>query len=139
MAYEREQRSTKVLHVPQVRLLKEDAINTYEIVLSRFPDSPLVPRVLFNIGHEHRELGNFDEMRKVLNRLVDNYPDSPLRADALIVLGEYHFDRNELRDAQRYYEEIAKGELTPVTGLGHYKLAWVWVNEGECKPALTNF
>ncbi len=139
LAYEREQRSTKVLHVPQVRLLKEDAINTYEIVLSRFPDSPLVPRVLFNIGHEHRELGNFDEMRKVLNRLVDNYPDSPLRADALIVLGDYHFDRNELPDALRYYEEIAKGELTPVTGLGHYKLAWVWVNEGECKPALDNF
>ncbi len=139
LAYEREQRSTKVLHVPQVRLLKEEAIATYEIVQGRFPDSPLVPQVLFNIGHEFRELGNFDDMRKAYQTLVDKYPDSPLRANALLVLGDYHFDRNELDDAKRFYEEIAKGPLQPVSGLGHYKLAWVWVNNGECAPALTNF
>lgn len=139
LAFEREQRQTRTLHVPQVRLLKEESINTYELVLSRFPDSPLVPQVLFNIGHEHRELGNFDEMRGVLNRLVDNHPDSPLRANALLVLGDYHFDRNELTEAQGYYESITKGPLAPVSGLGHYKLAWVWVNNGECSPALTNF
>ena len=139
LAFEREQRQTRTLHVPQVRLLKEESINTYELVLSRFPDSPLVPQVLFNIGHEHRELGNFDEMRKVLNQLVDNHPESPLRANALLVLGDYHFDRNELTEAQGYYESITKGPLAPVSGLGHYKLAWVWVNNGECSPALTNF
>lgn len=139
LAFERENRSTRALHVPQVRLLKEDAIGTYELVLSRFPDSPLIPRVLFNIGHEHRELGNFDEMRKVLDRLVDNYPDSPLRGDALLVLGDYHFDRNELDPAQGYYERIASAPIAPVSGLGHYKLAWVWVNKGECRPALDQF
>lgn len=139
LAYEREQRSTKVLHVPQVRLLKEEAIATYEIVKGRFPDSPLAPQVLFNIGHEHRELGNFDDMRKAYIELVEKYPDSPLRSNALLVLGDYHFDRNELTDAQKYYEQIANGPLQPVSGLGHYKLAWVWVNNGECAPALTNF
>ncbi|MEZ4459905.1 MAG: tetratricopeptide repeat protein [bacterium] len=139
LAYEREQRSTRVLHVPQVRLLKDEAISTYELVESRFPQSPLIPQVLFNIGHEHRELGNFDEMRAAYTKLVDNFPDTPLRANALLVLGDYYFDRNELTEAQKYYEEIVKAPLQPVTGLGHYKLAWVWVNNGECGPALTNF
>lgn len=139
LAYEREQRSTRTLHVPQVRMLKEEAIAVYELIVGRFPDSPLVPQVRFNIGHEYRELGNFDEMRKALNELVAKHPDSPLRGNALLVLGDYHFDRNELVEAQRYYEEIAKGPLAPVSGLGHYKLAWVWVNNGECSPALTNF
>lgn len=139
LAYEREQRSTRVLHVPQVRLLKEEAISTYELVESRFPDSPLIPQVLFNIGHEHRELGNFDDMRATYTKLVEKFPDTPLRANALLVLGDYHFDRNELDDAKRYYEEIVKAPLQPVSGLGHYKLAWVWVNNGECEPALTHF
>ncbi len=139
LAYEREQRATKVLHVPQVRLLKEKSIETYELVLSRFPKSPLAPRVLFNIGHEWRELGEFDKMRGVLQRLVDNYKDSPLRYDALLVLGDYHFDRNQLGQSKGYYEQITKGPLLHVTGLGHYKLAWVWVNLGECKDALSEF
>jgi tetratricopeptide (TPR) repeat protein len=139
LAYEREQRATKVLHVPQVRLLKEKSIETYELVLSRFPDSELAPRVLFNIGHEWRELGEFDKMRGVLQRLVDNYEDSPLRYDALLVLGDYHFDRNQLGQSKGYYEKITKGPLLHVTGLGHYKLAWVWVNLGECKDALSEF
>lgn len=139
LAYEREQRSTRVLHVPQVRLLKEKSIETYELVLERFPDTPLGDRVLFNIGHEHRELGNFDDMREALNRLVDNYKKSSLRADALIVLGDYHFDRNELAQAKGYYDKIVRGPLYRVSSLGQYKLAWVWVNFGECKKALSNF
>ena len=35
--------------------------------------NPLVPRVLFNMGQEHRELGNYDKMRAVLERLVANH------------------------------------------------------------------
>lgn len=139
LAYEREQRTTRILHVPQVRLLKEKSIEIYELVLSRFPESPLAPRALFNIGHEQRELGNFDEMRKTYQKLVDTYKDNPLRYDALLVLGDNYFDANELEQSKVYYEQIASGDLTRVTGLGHYKLAWVWVNLGECKKALDQF
>ncbi|MEO1267980.1 MAG: tetratricopeptide repeat protein [Myxococcota bacterium] len=139
LAYEREQRSSRVLHVPQVRVLKEEAITIYNSILQRFPKTPLAARVLFNIGHEHRELGNFDDMRKTLDKLVDNYPDSPLRSDALLVLGDYHFDRTELTQAERYYALLIKSPLNRVTGLGHYKQAWVWVNQGKCKRALVDF
>ena len=139
LAYEREQRSSKVLHVPQVRLLKEDAIGIYESVLQRFPDSPLLPRVLFNIGHEHRELGNFDNMRGSLEKLADEYPNSPLAKDALLVLGDYHFDKTEFDQADRFYSQIVRGDLSRVTGLAHYKRAWVRVNRGNCSTALREF
>ncbi|MEM1350151.1 MAG: tetratricopeptide repeat protein, partial [Myxococcota bacterium] len=139
LAYEREQRSSKVLHVPQVRLLKEKSIEIYELVLARFSDTELAPRALFNIGHEHRELGNFEEMRAAYQRLVDEYKDSPLRYDALLVLGDNYFDSNKLELSKGYYEQIAAGPLVKVTGLGHYKLAWVWVNQGDCTKALDQF
>ncbi|RMG20130.1 MAG: hypothetical protein D6729_03520 [Deltaproteobacteria bacterium] len=139
VAYEREQRSTKSLHVPQVRLLKEQAIGTYRLVLKRFPDTPLAPRILFNIGHEHRELGNFEEMEKTLLELVEKYPDSPLRDEALLVLGDYYFDKQKLDQSEAYYRKILSGKPGRVTGLAFYKLAWVRVNKGDCKQALDAF
>lgn len=139
LAYEREQRQSRVLHVPQVRLLKEEAIDIYETGLSRFPDSELAPRMLFNVGHEHRELGNFDDMITALERLIETYQDSPLRYDALLVLGDYYFDQQDIDKARTYYEDIITGPIAPSTGLGHYKLAWVWVNMAECDKALQHF
>lgn len=139
LAYEREQGASHSMTVPQVRLLKEDAIGIYERVLRDFPDNPLAPRVLFNIGQEQRELGNFDEMKSAMRRLVDKYPESSLKFDALLVLGDYHFDKQEFGQADNYYAKIVKGKLNRHDGIAHYKRAWVRVNRGECKPAIVEF
>jgi tetratricopeptide (TPR) repeat protein len=139
LAYEREQRSTKVLHVPQVRFLKEQAIATYRRVLKSHPETKLGPQIHFNIGHEQRELGNYDDMKKALQDLADKYPDSPLRGEALLVLGDHEFDRNNLDEAEKAYADIVKGKASKVDGLAYYKLAWVRVNRGDCKNALSYF
>jgi tetratricopeptide (TPR) repeat protein len=139
LAYEREQRADRSMTVPQVRLLKEDAIGIYERVLREFPDSSLAPRVLFNIGHEHRELGNFEDMKKALRRLARNHSNSSLRYDGLLVLGDYHFDKQEFKTADTYYDQIVDGGLNRHSGIAHYKRAWVRVNRGSCKAALGQF
>ncbi len=139
VAFEREQRSSETLHVPEVRLLKEQAIGVYKKILKEFPDSGLSDKVLFNIGHEHRELGNFDEMQQYLEQLIREHPRSPLGSEALLVLGDYHFDRSELEKSRAYYEKITDAEPGRVTELAYYKLAWVWVNLAECDKALRAF
>lgn len=135
----RERGSEGDLYVPEVRLLKNEAIDIYETTLRRFPDSPEAPRILFNLGHEHRELGNYDEMRVAMQRLVAEYPDSALVHQALIVLGDYEFDRHEMQEAAYYYEQIIDAELNQTTGLAHYKMAWVEINQGQCASALDAF
>src|SRR5690554_1811671 len=139
LAYEREQGASHSLTVPQVRLLKEDAIEIYERVLRDFPDNPLAPRVLFNIGQEQRELGNFEEMQAAMRRLVEQYPKSSLRHDALLVLGDYHFDKQDFGPADEYYAQIVKSDPNRHDGIAHYKRAWVRMNRGECKGALVEF
>ena len=139
VAAEREQQSKDALHVPQVRVLKEQAIGIYESILDRFPDAPIAPQVLFNIGHEHRELGNFDKMREAFEKLAATYLTSRYRYDALLVLGDYHFDRAEFKEARRFYDTIAKGAMSHIAPLAHYRVAWVWVNVGDCKKALPAF
>ena len=139
VAYEREQRRSKSLHVPQVRFLKEQAIATYQFILARYPQTHLGDRILFNISHEHRELGNFDEMITYLEKLVNDYPDSPYRSEALLVLGDYYFDKTEFPKAEKNYREIIDKDIGPLIGLANYKLAWVYVNLSNCKQALVHF
>jgi tetratricopeptide (TPR) repeat protein len=139
VAYEREQRSSRVLHVPQVRFLKEQAIAVYRQVLADHPDTRLGDRILFNIGHELRELGRYDAMVTALEELTTRYPTSPLRPEALLVLGDYAFDKGEMDVAQGHYSAIVKEAPTRVTGLAHYKLGWVWMNRADCKGSLGAF
>ncbi len=139
VAYEREQRRSKSLHVPQVRFLKEQAINTYQFILKKYPDTHLADRILFNISHEQRELGMFDEMKTTLEKLVGEHPDSPYQTEALLVLGDFHFDRMKFARAENYYRQIVDKKKNPLLGLAYYKLAWVGVNLGDCKQSLKHF
>ena len=139
VAYEREQRSGKSLNVPQVRFLKDQAIGLYEQVLRDHPTTKLAPRILFNMGQEHRELGNYKEMRTVLERLVAEHRSDTLALDGLLILGDDRFDRNKLDESATYYSQMLEGSLNRMTGLAHYKLGWVYVNKAECKPALKHF
>jgi tetratricopeptide (TPR) repeat protein len=126
-------------HVPQVRALKARAITLYERVLRDHADSPLAARALFNLGQEHRELGDYPAMRTTLRRLVHAHPNDPLTAEALVVLGDDHFDRNQMKAAGEAYLRITKGQPSRTVGLAWYKLGWVKVNGGDCKAALVAF
>ncbi len=139
VSYEREQRSTKALHVPQVRFLKEQSISIYKSILTRYPKSRLADRILFNISHEQRELGIFEDMKVTLERLVNDYPDSSYRTEALLVLGDYYFDKTEFVVARKYFDQIVDQKNSVLKGLALYKLGWVDVNQGNCPLALNHF
>jgi len=139
LAAERQQSSGGVSNVPQVRLLKNQAIDIYEMMVRRFEESDEIPQALFNLGSEHRELGNFSKMQGALNKLVDNHPESPLRSDALLILGDYYFDRSKLSRSEQFYQNIVDGPLSSVTALGYYKLGWVEINVGSCEVAIRHF
>lgn len=129
----------EALHVPQVRLLKERAIGTYELILRRFPNASLRDRVLFSLAFEHRELGSHDEMVAALQRLVDEHPDSAYRAQGAILLGDHLADAGDADGAERAYTSVIDGEATPAAALAHYRLAWLHVNREDCGPALREF
>jgi len=139
LAAEREQDKGGLSNVPQVRVLKNHAIDIYKMMLNRFEGHDLIPRVLFNLGHEHRELGNFAKMRAAMNELIEEHPHSQLRSNALLVMGDYYFDRSKLGKAGRFYRKITRAPLSQVSGLGHYKMAWVEINLGKCESAIGNF
>jgi tol-pal system protein YbgF len=71
----------------------EGAIDAFEQIPELFPLSESVPTALYRIGVLHIELGNEDEARLVLERVINTYPEHRIAEDARARLAEIGGDR----------------------------------------------
>jgi tetratricopeptide (TPR) repeat protein len=142
IAYERHKArgdTSRAVESPEARLLKNLAISTYTRVLREFPTYARGDEALFLSGHEYRELGDFDKMTESYQRLIETYPNSTHRLEAFLALGDHAFDANDLPTAEKYYKRILALPASAVHPLARYKLAWVHVNQQDCKGAVLLF
>lgn len=130
---------SRAVESPEARLLKNLAITTYNRVLREFPGYAHGDEALFLTGHEYRELGDFDKMKETYEHLIEAYPHSAHRLEAYLTLGDHAFDASDLATAQRYYDRILAEPPSAVHPLARYKLAWVRVNQGDCREAVRLF
>ncbi len=124
---------------PEVKLLKQKAIGMYDRLIRENPDYPQADKATFFLAHEQRELGEFAEMLKTLEELIRKYPKSPLRVEASQILGDYHFDKADLTEAEKHYRAVLETPPSPVHDLARYKLGWIRVNQGKHPEAVTFF
>ena len=124
---------------PETKLLKQKAVQLYNRLLREFPDFHDADKVTFYLAHEMRELGQFDELLKTLNELIAKYPKSPLRLESEQIIGDYYFDKTDLAEAEKHYQEILKFPQSPVHDLARYKLGWCRVNQQKFNEAVTFF
>ncbi|MEW6432832.1 MAG: tetratricopeptide repeat protein [Myxococcota bacterium] len=124
---------------PETKLLKQKAIQIYNRILREFPDFRDADKVTFYLAHEQRELGEFDNMLKTLGDLIKKYPSSPLRLDSEQILGDYWFDKADLKQAEEHYRAILDAQPSPVHDLARYKMGWIRINQGNHAEAVTFF
>ncbi len=124
---------------PETKLLKQKAIQIYNRILREFPDFKDADKVTFYLAHEQRELGEFDAMLKTQGDLVKKYPSSPLRLDAEQILGDYWFDKADLKQAEEHYRAILDAPPSPVHDLARYKMGWIRINQQNHAEAVTFF
>ncbi|MCB9557188.1 MAG: tetratricopeptide repeat protein [Deltaproteobacteria bacterium] len=147
IALERQKLAAKKKGVPassavvsvQTRMLKNLAISTFKRLLALFPDYEDAPKVRFFIGHELRELGDYEKMISTYEELIEKHPGSNYRLEALLVLGDHFFDKANLDAAERYYARVLTGKESHVHAMARYKLAWCKLNRGDCAGALKLF
>lgn len=124
---------------PETKLLKQKAIQIYNRILREFPDFKDADKVTFYLAHEQRELGDFDAMLKTQGDLIKKYPSSPLRLDAEQILGDYWFDKADLKQAEEHYRAILDAPPSPVHDLARYKMGWIRINQANHAEAVTFF
>ncbi|MEO0605385.1 MAG: tetratricopeptide repeat protein, partial [Myxococcota bacterium] len=139
VALARQKGRAEALHLPQVRLLKEQAIGIYRTLLARWPDGELADRAQFAISQEQRELGQIEAMTQTLAELLERFPDSPFRGESLLLLGNHHYDKGRLTEARERYLQLLALDDPELNGMAQYKLAWVYVNQGVCDKAVYRF
>lgn len=124
---------------PETKLLKQKAIQLYTRIIKEFPEFKDGDKVTFYLAHEQRELGEFDTMLKTLGDLVRKFPSSPLRLDAEQILGDYWFDKADLKQAEDHYRAILDAPPSPVHDLARYKMGWIRINQTNHAEAVTFF
>ena len=125
--------------IPEVTLLGEKAISLYDRILHEYPDFKDSDKVRFFIAHQQRDLGRMDKALTAYNDLVDKHPKSPLAAEALLIIGDYWFDKSDLDKAEAAYLKILERPQSPVHDLARYKEGWVWINRGKHAEAVKYF
>ncbi len=66
-------------------------------------ESNLDAEILYNLGESLFSLGNFSEAIKIYQRLIDEYPGVEISGQAMIRMGESHFNQGAYLQAQLVY------------------------------------
>ena len=116
------------------------AIETYQKLIEKFPNFRDRDKAMFFMAHEHREMGQFEDMIKTYQRLISEYPQSPYYAESLIIIGNFFFEeKKELETAIGYFNRVINLRDNPFVPLARYKLGWIYINQGKFLDSLLSF
>ena len=120
---------------------RQQAIQTYAILVRDHPDYRRMDEVLFSLAFALDELQQRDRARQVYHRLIKGYPQSRFIPNAYLSFAEFFFQDGDMAAAQRFYEKVTEfpPEQNRVYGYALYKTAWAAYNQQDFRGALQKF
>jgi TolA-binding protein len=86
----------------------EQARIEFEYLVKTYPQTPLLPEVLFRIGATFALEGNFRDAEFIYRKITTEYPDSPFAIESQLSLASVLERKGELRAALNLLEELRK-------------------------------
>ena len=112
------------------------AIAIYEDIQKRFGDFRAMDLVLFNCAFAHQQLAEDKIAESLFNKLVTNYGDSPLVADAYMSMGELEYNRKSFAGSLVFFKKVRNYPGSHVYPYSMYKAAWAYYNMQDAKSGL---
>ncbi|MEA1946434.1 MAG: ABC transporter substrate-binding protein, partial [Thermodesulfobacteriota bacterium] len=94
----------------------------YDKYLSRFPDGHLAAEALMKKGLIHTALGKNGESRTIYNRLIAEYPSSPVASDARVEILVTFFNQGNYKQLIRHAADVPEETFFRVHILRTYSL-----------------
>ncbi len=113
-----------------------DAIAIYERIEKQWPKFEEMDSVLFNCAFAHQQLNEISKAENKYNKLVNQFPNSPLLPDAELALGEMNYDAHRLNPALEHFKAVEKYPKARVYSYGLYKAAWTLYNLKQNEKAI---
>jgi outer membrane protein assembly factor BamD len=93
---------------------RRQGVDFGESILKTAPSSDYAPLVLMNVARGHQKLGDKDDAKDALDRLISNYPQSLLAPDAYLRLAQAYaadvqgpeYDQGATNQAITYFEDF---------------------------------
>lgn len=117
----------------------KDSEKIYADILKQYPDYARLDEVIYRLGRGLIEAGEGAKAVPLLQRLVQNYPNSQYKPEAHLALGEFYFDKNIFNLAKTNYEEVLGFQSYDFREYARYKLGWVHYNQGDFRQAVDTF
>ncbi|MFH1464693.1 MAG: tetratricopeptide repeat protein [Pseudomonadota bacterium] len=120
----------------EVRVWREKAERLYALVLQNWPTLPRADEAAWGQAMALLDLDRPDDAQRALTWLARSRPDSAHAAPALVLMGDYHFERDRALPALQAYRRAAGYPDSPIRPYALYKLAWCDYNLGEYAEAI---
>jgi tetratricopeptide (TPR) repeat protein len=118
-----------------------EAVKVYKALTDNegFRNYSNMPKALFFYGYTLQSGKYLKESRDAFDKLLKNYPQSPYVPEAHLAFAEYHFEQNQLADAENRYKRVLQFPKSSVYWYAMYKMGWVYLNLGRHQDALEVF
>jgi TolA-binding protein len=101
------------------------AVEMYEQVLREYPDYRRNDTIMYQLARAYEVVGRTDEALDTLNKLVNQYPDTPLIDEIQFRRGEMLFLRKQYNESEiAYAYVVAYGPRSRFYEQSLYKLGW---------------
>jgi cellulose synthase operon protein C len=120
---------------PRIDLKEAEAL--YVELHAKHPTFRRMDLVTYLIGFAAKEDDREDEAMAKFQEVISKYPNSPLHADAWMMVGEHHFARQDWASAKQAYKQIPDHAAT--SDLAIFKLAWCEWKLGDSIQAAKDF
>jgi TolA-binding protein len=111
----------------------DDAVESYELILRRYPDHTLAADAHYKLGQCHEKSGDFDQALEAYVTLAASHPNSPLIASAMIRVSDYFYKNKTFQVAAQVGEKFQE-KFT-----GHQYAARMAFRVGQCHYKLEDF
>lgn len=111
----------------------------YRDLITRYPGHPRRDEMLYFLAIASIDRGKQAEGMQYFQKLTAEVPNSRYVNDALIQLGDYHFDNNQFPAAETYYDKLIQRKHKPLLPYAVYKKGWCAYNQQRPQVALQHF
>ncbi len=125
----------------QVELKKwDDAIGTFNQLITEFPDSPKLDRFYYELAWAHNSKSEKDKGLEYFTKLATEKPDSLLAGESNFHVGTSAYDAGKFEEAVKAYTACLTSKADDhVREKAAYKLAWAHYKQNKFEPALKAF
>ncbi len=129
-----------------VEASRSKAIAYYKLMKTAYPTYSKIDEVLYYLAYEYEQAKDLKNARAVYYELIQKAPKSPYIPNAYLAFGELFFleaqaDPSAWALAEQSYRKVTEypAPNNKVFGYAHYKLGYVYWNQGEYAKALQEF